>query len=161
MLRYLIPELEAHADVGNAAEERFKHRFGLITIAVGREVRQDASKFIAGDKCPIGSHHHVVANGKVSQWQQLAYGGSLEFLLVLRVGHRHGSNPSAPTYVRRLVTLLLRSERVKRRLHGIGMRTERLQTLPAPLRGRDVHRLIHLVSPRSKPAYAYSSSSTT
>src|SRR5271168_4690516 len=100
MLRDLIPELEAHADVGNATEKRFEHRFGLIAVAIGREVRENASKFIAGDICPIGSHHHIVASGKVSQWQQLAYGGSLEFLLVLRVGHRHGANPPAPTSAR-------------------------------------------------------------
>ena len=78
MLGDLVAELDAHADVGNAAEERFEHRLGLVAVAVGREVGEDASQLIARDKCSVGANHDVVACGKIPERQQLANGGRLE-----------------------------------------------------------------------------------
>src|ERR1035438_8644742 len=62
VLGNLIAKLNAHADVGNAAEQRFKHRLGLVAVAVGRKVSEDSSELIARDKCAAGTNHDVVAH---------------------------------------------------------------------------------------------------
>src|ERR1700733_15696800 len=72
MLGYLVAELNTHTDVGNAAEQRFEHRLGLVAVAVGGKVGENASELIARDKCATGANHDVVANRKIPERQQLA-----------------------------------------------------------------------------------------
>ena len=41
MLRNLVAELNAHADIGHTAKERLKHRLVLVSISIRRKVRED------------------------------------------------------------------------------------------------------------------------
>ena len=90
MLGYLVAELNAHTDVGHAAEQRFEHRLGLVAVAVGGKVGENASELIARSKCAARANHDVVPNRKVPERQQLAYGGRLQLPFVFRIRHRHG-----------------------------------------------------------------------
>src|ERR1700733_12112712 len=62
VLGNLVAKLNAHTYVGNAAEHRFEHRLGLVTVALGGKVGEDASELIARDKCAAGANHDVVAH---------------------------------------------------------------------------------------------------
>ena len=77
MFGNLVAELNAHADVGNAAEERLKHRLVLVAVAIRGKVSEDASQLVTGDKRPVGANHDVVAERKIAQRQQLADRGRL------------------------------------------------------------------------------------
>jgi hypothetical protein len=65
----LIAKLNPHTDVGHAAEQCFEHRLGLVAVAIGGKVGEDASEHIARDKCATGANHDVVANRKVPERQ--------------------------------------------------------------------------------------------
>ena len=90
MLRDLVAKLDAHTDVGNAAEERLQHCFGLVAIAVRSKVGEDAAQLIARHESAVRSDHDVVPIGQIPQRKQFANCRRLHLFLVFRVCHRHG-----------------------------------------------------------------------
>ena len=89
MLGNLVAELNAHADIGNTAKQRLKHRLVLVAIAVRGKVREDPSQLVTSDERPVGAHHDVVPNGEIAQRQQLAHRRYFEPSIVFCLGHRH------------------------------------------------------------------------
>jgi hypothetical protein len=89
VFRYLVPKLNAHADIRNTAKECLQFRLGVVAIAVSREIGQDTLEFVPCGEGTIGPDHNVVAIGKIAERQELAHSRDLHAFFVFRVGQRH------------------------------------------------------------------------
>src|SRR5882757_11581439 len=84
VFRYLVPKLNAHADIRNTAKECLQLRLGVVAIAVSREIGQDTLEFVPCGEGTIGPDHNVVAIGKIAERQELAHSRELHVFFVFR-----------------------------------------------------------------------------